>query len=60
MLELGYVDSIQAYLGNVILGEGTGVLKHAAASTLAEAPRWCRHSVKVLGDDVLIEYQRKG
>lgn len=60
MLELGYVDSIQAYLGNVILGEGTGVLTHAATTTLADAPRWRRHSVIELGDDLLVEYQRKG
>ena len=60
MLELGCVDAIQAYLGNVILGEGTGVLSRAAAPTLTQAPRWHRTTVLELGDDLLIEYQKKG
>lgn len=60
MLELGCVDAVQAYLGNVILGEGTGVLARAAASTLATAPRWQRTAVMELGDDLLVEYRKKG
>ena len=62
MLEQGYVDCIQAYVGNVLVGDGRGVLDRSLAATiaptLAHAPRWRRRSVVGLGDDVLVEYQR--
>ncbi|WP_408930965.1 bifunctional diaminohydroxyphosphoribosylaminopyrimidine deaminase/5-amino-6-(5-phosphoribosylamino)uracil reductase RibD [Corynebacterium axilliensis] len=62
MLEQGDVDWIQAYVGNVLVGDGRGVLDRSLAATLAptlaQAPRWRRRTVVGLGDDVLVEYQR--
>ncbi|MFG6304632.1 bifunctional diaminohydroxyphosphoribosylaminopyrimidine deaminase/5-amino-6-(5-phosphoribosylamino)uracil reductase RibD [Corynebacterium hesseae] len=57
-MELGSVDSIQAYIGNVILGQGRGVLTRAIASNLALAPRWQRAAVTELGADLLVEYRK--
>lgn len=57
-MELGYVDRIQAYIGNIILGEGRGVLISAVASNLARAPRWWRCAVTELGEDLLVEYRK--
>lgn len=57
-MELGYVERIQAYLGNVILGEGRGVLSRAVFRNLGQAERWQRVSVTELGQDLLVEYRR--
>lgn len=57
-MELGSVDRIQAYIGNVILGQGRGVLTRAVASHLALAPRWQRAAVTELGADLLVEYRK--
>lgn len=57
-MELGCVDRIQAYIGNVILGEGRGVLTSAVSSNLACAQRWRRCAVTELGEDLLVEYRK--
>lgn len=57
-MELGSVDRIQAYIGNVILGQGRGILTRAVASDLALAPRWQRAAVTELGADLLVEYRK--
>ncbi|TRX63024.1 bifunctional diaminohydroxyphosphoribosylaminopyrimidine deaminase/5-amino-6-(5-phosphoribosylamino)uracil reductase RibD [Corynebacterium hiratae] len=57
-MELGYVERIQAYLGNVILGEGRGVLTRALSQNLAQAERWQRVAVTELGEDLLVEYRK--
>lgn len=57
-MELGSVDRIQAYIGNVILGQGRGVLTRAVASHLALAPRWQRAAVTEFGADLLVEYRK--
>lgn len=58
-MELGYVERIQAYLGNVILGEGRGILTRALSRNLDQAERWQRLAVTELGEDLLVEYRKK-
>ncbi|WP_107985202.1 bifunctional diaminohydroxyphosphoribosylaminopyrimidine deaminase/5-amino-6-(5-phosphoribosylamino)uracil reductase RibD [Rhodococcus sp. OK519] len=53
-LAAGRVDRIQAYLAPVVLGAGSHAVEDAGVSTIAEALRFRRESVEVLGDDLLL------
>lgn len=48
------VDRIQAYVAPVVLGAGTAAVEDAAVSTIAEALRFRRERVDVVGADVMM------
>ncbi|MCA1007721.1 bifunctional diaminohydroxyphosphoribosylaminopyrimidine deaminase/5-amino-6-(5-phosphoribosylamino)uracil reductase RibD [Rhodococcus hoagii] len=53
-LAAGAVDRIQAYIAPVVLGAGSHAVEDAGVSTIAEALRFRRENVEVLGDDLLL------
>ena len=57
--ELGVVDRVQAYIAPLLLGGGRGILDHALADTLGDAPRFQLADVTVLGNDVLVEMEKR-
>ena len=53
-LAAGLVDRVQAYLAPTVLGAGAAAVLDASVTTLAQAHRFTRESVEILGDDLLI------
>ncbi|WP_051918578.1 bifunctional diaminohydroxyphosphoribosylaminopyrimidine deaminase/5-amino-6-(5-phosphoribosylamino)uracil reductase RibD [Prescottella defluvii] len=53
-LAAGRVDRIQAYIAPVVLGAGSHAVEDAGVSTIADALRFRRENVEVLGDDLLL------
>lgn len=53
-LAAGLVDRVQAYLAPTVLGAGAAAVLDASVATLAQAHRFTRESVEILGDDLLI------
>lgn len=58
-IEAGAVDALEAYISPILLGEGRGILAHAVAHTLADAPRFTTVRSTTLGPDVLVEYEAR-
>lgn len=58
-MRAGFVDRVQAYVAPMLFGGGRGAIEDALVGSLAEASRWQLCGIERLGEDVLIEIERR-
>ncbi|AKK11173.1 bifunctional diaminohydroxyphosphoribosylaminopyrimidine deaminase/5-amino-6-(5-phosphoribosylamino)uracil reductase RibD [Corynebacterium uterequi] len=59
-LRAGKVDALRCYLAPLLLGEGRSIIGGGLAATLSEAVAWRRIAVGEVGEDLVLDFVRKG